>query len=295
MGKINENRSKNSKIKFNTKDLLLRANRKRPSLAASVTIEASLVLPLFLFFFVNLLGVFDILKFQCDLEAALHQTGRQLMITEATTRSFAKSEDGDSALGAATGALNAAVAGKMVKNYLGEEYLDHSPINGGASGLKLGETTFYSNGDIIDIVATYKAHPLFKIAAFTDFSVEGRFYGHAFTGYSPGESHEKNDETDELVYITDHGTVYHKSLDCSHLKLSVKQISKSEVSGKRNADRAKYYPCEYCGKKAGSSVYITNFGSRYHSNRNCSGIKRTIRTVRLSEAIGKSPCKECAG
>ena len=85
------------KIVFVHKDLLLRANRKRPSLAASVTIEASLILPLFLFFFVNLLGVFDILKLQCDLEAALHQTGRQLMMSEATTRSFVKTDDGDSA------------------------------------------------------------------------------------------------------------------------------------------------------------------------------------------------------
>ena len=182
----------------------------------------------------------------------------------------------------------------MVKNYLGEDYLKHSPIIGGASGLKLTETTVYSNGDILDIVATYKAHPLFGIAGFTDFSLEGRFYGHAFTGYSPNEGDGNLDDGEELVYITESGTAYHKSLDCSHLKLSIKQIPKSEVSKKRNADRAKYYPCEYCGKRAGTYVYITNYGNKYHSNRNCGGLKRTIKTVRISEAIGRSPCSECA-
>ena len=288
------NRPGNLKKDYKLKDLLLRASRKRPSLAASVTVEASLILPLFLFFFVNLLGVFDILKLQCDLEAALHQTGRQLMMIEATTRSFTKSDDGGSAAGAAAGAVNAVAAGRMVKNYLGENYLEHSPVIDGASGLKMGETTLYSNGDIIDIVASYKVHPLFGIAAFTDFPLEGRFYGHAFTGYDPNEGTHDNDEAEELVYITESGTAFHRSLDCSHLKLSVKQIPKSEVSGKRNADRGKYYPCEYCGKKAGNSVYITNYGNRYHSNRNCSGIKRTIMTVRLSEAIGRTPCSECA-
>ena len=278
----------------NKKGLHLRAKRKRPSLAASVTIEASLVLPLYIFFFVNLLSIFDILKLQCDLEAVLHQTGRQLMMTEATTRSFVSSDNGESVSPSAAGAVNAVLAGKMVKNYLGEGYLEHTPIKGGASGLKLGETTLHSNRDILDIIAVCKVHPLFGIAGFKEFPIEGRFYGHAFTGFDPKDGNNNSDEAEELVYITESGTVYHQSLDCSHLKLSVKQISKNEVSSKRNAGHAKYYPCEYCGKKAGNSVYITNYGNRYHSDRNCGGIKRTIRTVRISEAIGRTPCSECA-
>ena len=294
IGKNMANRPKKQIIHKVTKGLHLRAIRKRPSLAASITIEASLILPLYLFFFVNLLSIFDIVKLQCDMEAALHQTGRQLMMTEATTRSFIKADDGDSKAGVAAGAVNAALAGKMVKDYLGEEYLEHSPIRGGASGLKLGETTLYSNGDILDIVAVCKVHPLFGIASFKDFPIEGRFYGHAFTGYSPDEGSDSTDEGEELVYITESGTAYHKSLDCSHLKLSVKQVSKKEVSSKRNTDGAKYYPCEYCGKNGGNTVYITNYGNRYHTKRNCGGIKRTIRTVRISEAIGRTPCSECA-
>ena len=292
-----ENRSKKSMVidSFIKDFVLLRAYRKRSSLAASVTVEASIVLPIFLFLFVNLLCVFDILKLQCDLEAALHQTGSQIMINKAATKSFLGYGEGGTTEDIVSGAVNAAMASRMVKQYLGEDYLEHSPICNGSSGLSFAQTALESDGDVIDIVATYKVHPLFGIAAFKNFPVEGRFYGHAFTGYDVrGEALEDDEEEDELVYITESGTAYHKSLDCSHLKLSVKSVSKKEVSSKRNKDRGKFYPCEYCGKRAGQTVYITNYGNRYHSDRNCSGIKRTIKTVRLSEAAGRSPCSECA-
>ncbi|WP_408069773.1 hypothetical protein [Butyrivibrio sp. JL13D10] len=291
-----EKSSVNSKLNHISKDnMLLRAYRKRSSLAASVTVEASIVLPIFLFFFINLLCIFDILTLQCDLEAALHQTGSQIMISKAATKSFLGYGDGGSIEDIASGAVNAATAGRMVKNYLGEERLNKSPVCDGASGLSFTQTLFGSDADTIDIVATYKVHPLFGIAAFKKFKLEGRFYGHAFTGYDVRVNPPpEEDDADELVYITEHGTAYHKSLDCSHLKLSVKSVLKSEVSSKRNKDRGKYYPCEYCGKRAATTVYITNYGNKYHSDRNCSGIKRTIKTVRISEAAGRSPCSECA-
>ncbi|WP_051656820.1 pilus assembly protein [Butyrivibrio sp. AE3004] len=295
-GKKMDYRLKEFIVFVNIKDMLLRVNRKRLSLAASVTVEAAIVLPIFLFFFVNLLALFDILKFQCDLECALHQTGRQIMADEVTLEIIAGKSTKEMMGGKVAGVVDAAYASKKVKTYLGEEYLEHSPISGGSSGLKFLETALYSGGDIIDIVAAYKVHPLFKIAAFTDFSQEGRFYGHAFTGYSiNGDGWEDEAETEELVYITETGTVFHRSLNCTHLKLSVKKIAKSEVSAKRNLDGAKFYPCESCGKLAGKTVYITNYGNRYHSERTCKNIKRTIKTVKISEVGGKSACKECAG
>ena len=43
-------------------------------LSGSMTVEASLALPLFIFFFVNIMAMFNIVKVQSDLEAALHHT-----------------------------------------------------------------------------------------------------------------------------------------------------------------------------------------------------------------------------
>ena len=59
---------------------LLQVIRKGVPLTASMTLEASIALPLFLFFFANILMLFNIIKIQCDIEAALHQTGSEMML-----------------------------------------------------------------------------------------------------------------------------------------------------------------------------------------------------------------------
>ena len=53
--------------------------RKR-AFEGSMTVEASMALPLFIFFFVNIMTLFNILKVQVDIEAALHQTGSELSL-----------------------------------------------------------------------------------------------------------------------------------------------------------------------------------------------------------------------
>ena len=45
---------------------------------ASMTVEAALVLPVFIFFLSNILYSFEILRFQCNMKAALHDTGTQI-------------------------------------------------------------------------------------------------------------------------------------------------------------------------------------------------------------------------
>ena len=65
----------------------------------------------------------------------------------------------------------------------------------------------------------------------------------------------------------------------------------------RSENGNKYYACEICAEKINNNqiVYITNQGERYHVRLNCSGIKRTVLMVRLSEAGGRLPCSKCGG
>ena len=69
---------RNKKIK----KAIFRAIRKDKgvSLPASMTVEASLVLPLFIFFFANLMVMFNVIKVQSDIEAALHQVGNEIAL-----------------------------------------------------------------------------------------------------------------------------------------------------------------------------------------------------------------------
>ena len=89
------------------------------------------------------------------------------------------------------------------------------------------------------------------------------------------------------------GLVYHKDYHCTHLDLSIRMASGEEVSSLRNESGGKYYACEHCGGGSGGAVYITSYGDRYHSSLSCSGLKRTVYAVPLSEAVGKGACSKC--
>ena len=90
-------------------------------------------------------------------------------------------------------------------------------------------------------------------------------------------------------------TVFHKSRQCTYLNPSIRQITQEQLDTARNSSGAKYYLCERCGKRSGSGIYITDYGEKYHYDKNCSGLKRSIFSVPLSEVQDKSACSKCAG
>ena len=96
-----------------------------------------------------------------------------------------------------------------------------------------------------------------------------------------------------VASVTETGLVYHKDYHCSHLDLSIRMTHLELVEGLRNENGGKYYPCEHCVKGNGGNIYITNSGDRYHSSLSCSGLKRTIYAIPISEAAGKGACSRC--
>ena len=103
-------------------------------------------------------------------------------------------------------------------------------------------------------------------------------------------------EEAEYVYITEHGSVYHRSLSCRHLNVNIRVVSATEVDSLRNNNHAKYYPCEYCKKGYSTGLmFITPDGNRAHNNAGCSALKRQVKLVKLSEVGARGPCKDCGG
>ena len=90
------------------------------------------------------------------------------------------------------------------------------------------------------------------------------------------ERREKENEKDCVVYLTETGTVYHRSLDCSYLKLTISKVLYRDLANLRNSSGGKYKMCERCRHgitpQDGEEVYITIYGDCYHKSHTCAGL-----------------------
>lgn len=113
-----------------------------------------------------------------------------------------------------------------------------------------------------------------------------------WTGYDrSGESDE------EMVYITKTGKVYHRTTQCKHLQVSIREVALKNIELYRNRSGGKYYPCERCVKGVcNDKVYITPEGDRYHGTRECKSLLRFIQKVEKSKVTDSHrPCRTCYG
>ena len=114
-----------------------------------------------------------------------------------------------------------------------------------------------------------------------------------WNGYDLGKVRDRNVE-EEMVYVTEYGSVYHKNRSCSYLVLSIRGISFSKLHEEKNELGEKYESCEYCkDKEFVTLVYVTSYGNKYHTTTKCQGIKRSIKNVPLSEVEEKKLCNKC--
>jgi hypothetical protein len=267
---------------------------KEVSLSASMTLEASIALPLFIFFFVNIIAAIDIVRVQSEMEATLHQVGSDACLLAFDMREGENlvEPESDALRIMETGGLNGYVYYQLKKCL--DPKLASTAVTDRINISNMLSSKIMVGNDIVDIVIDYKVHPIISLIGFRSFLVESRYYGHAWTGYDITGSDAEDSQTEEMVYVTEHGSVYHRDIGCKYLKPSIKSVSYSQLANERNKDQSKYYPCEYCGQGvAGGNVFITDYGERYHSTIDCPGIKRKIYTIPISEVGGKSPCSGC--
>lgn len=282
--------------------LLICAIFKRCNIKGSMTVEAAAVLPLLLFFFINLTSAIEMIRLHGNLELALWETGRRIAMYEYAIENIGSSlqigehkQDSSSILASLPGTiLTSAYARNEVIRYSGETYLNNSPLTYGAEGLNFLESVFRREEDRIDLVVTYQVSAWAEIPGFSAFRMTNRYYGKAWTGYRiPGS---ENSIEEDFVYVTEFGNVYHETQECSYIKRTIRGVSRGEVLLICN-DRGKAYTlCWLCRDAIqGSKVFITPDGIRYHYSEKCSGLKRTVQKVQREEAAKKyRPCSRCA-
>lgn len=262
----------------------------RKYLKASMSIEAVVIIPMFVCFMVFIMFMFKVLHVQITMEKALRYTATTLAVT-------AYDSYNDENKSAEGGIINLAEAEAVFLAKLDEYQCPTSYISGGKMGISLLDSRF--DGEDIVIRAGYDMSPPINIFGqftyhFIQCSVARKWIG---DGDILDEDGLEADDNDEWVYITPNGTVYHLTRGCHYLDLSIREVSSSNVYYERNASGGKYSVCPLCKKgKWKSYVYITDYGESYHSSLTCSGLKRTIMMIRKKEAIGKGYgcCSKCS-
>lgn len=117
----------------------------------------------------------------------------------------------------------------------------------------------------------------------------------AWVGYGEEDGGREEADDDEMVYVTDHESVYHTSSSCTHLDLSWKAVPGTRAARLRNDYGARYHACEKCvsnGRPA-ATVYLSPEGDAYHNSPTCGGLTRHVRIVRRSEIGELHECSRC--
>lgn len=245
----------------------------------SITVETSLVLPLFLICMLNMIALFEMLRIHTVLDSALNQVGKEI----STYANFQELYENT--------LLTEVYVRERIVEIAGRDRLEDSVIIGGVNGITLWRSEVSKENDIIDLVMTYRVKPWFAFEEVGDMVLLNRCYIKAYTGY------EKEDLSDgeQKYYVADTGEVYHLNRACTHLLLSISAIQVTEVENARNMYGSRYTSCEICFDEyqGDKTLYITNQGDRYHAYVACPGLKRTIYTISASQIGNRTLCLRC--
>lgn len=296
----------------------------------SMTVEAAVVLPLFLIFFINLAASINMIRLHSNLCMALWNTGNNLTVygslltedmrelgktghvvdengsdSEDKTAGDSEDETESTSEEEATVADNIicelgdlAVSYTYIKNkiidFLGEDYLENSPLVNGCDGLQFYESEIFTQDDTVEINLTYKVSTLIDLDGLMTMRMSNCYYSHLWNGYDVNGSADEK-ETSGIVYVTEGSSVYHTTSSCSYLRLSVRAVSFSNISNERNSDGRTYSACLVCAVgREGTVAYVCDEGGKYHFLRNCPCLKRKYSAVSLSSVENTHrPCSRC--
>lgn len=207
----------------------------------SMTVEAALVVPVFLIGCLMLLSIVLLMRDNMDRQLKLHKTAREMAVLAVSVQS--------------------------------------------------------SQSDMIRLRRVYPASLTPKCPGIQTILLENHCVVHKFNGYDAANG-DVTGESEIYVYLTEHGTVYHRKRSCKHLNIDILPVSGKDVGAKRNKDGKIYYTCKKCLKLTKeelkrTTVFITDYGVKYHTEITCPDLKRSLRVVLLSQAEGRAACKDC--
>lgn len=233
-------------------------------LSGSLTVEAALVFPIFLFALVGMLFFFRILQVTQSTYGALAATGSRLSLETEEVSAI-----------------------KAIGYFQGELWGENcSYIMCGKGGISWRKIAL--EDEYIELTIQYRCRMPIQIFHVKSIPIKQQIKIRRWIGY---HKEMQRDEQESWVYITPTGQVYHTTKECTHLQLSIYTL------GKEQALAEGYSQCLLCNKEIElyAYYYVTKEGEKYHKKINCSGLKRTLYMIKLSEVGQRRACSRCGG
>lgn len=252
---------------------------------ASLTIEAALVLPVFLFFVACMIHFLLLISLQSHIQLHLDEAARQI-----GKRAYIADE---SEILSLISSNSFTIRAEVLTGDLPDR-INASRIQDGTSGFSTFLSSYDKSSSELDVVATYEYTFPYIPERIASFRFLQRSLCRAWTGepLSKAEAEDEVSGEGRIVYITPAGRAWHATPQCHYLDLSIRPVSIDIVSSLRNDSGGRYGRCK-CVTDT-EMVYITNYGILYHSDITCYALKRTVMAVDISEVGSRHPCKKCA-
>jgi len=270
---------------------------------ASLTLEAALVLPLFLFAMSLLILPLKMMdtsrKMQSVAEAVCKDAATYAYTADRLKnggKSVRESSDGEenTLAGEIAGMLTGNALGLYAANLAKKKAEDEHIQN-----LLAVRSNCMGDGETITISLDYTYALPFSVFGLPGVPQSVTASRRAWIGREKedeDQEEETEEEDDEIVYVGKGSTRYHLSRTCHYLFNDLKTLPFSSVSSERNAGGGKYHACPRCAKGVtGGNIYILPSGTAYHADPNCSAITAYVKAVRKSTVEYLGPCHYCGG
>ena len=248
----------------------------RHSLCGSMTVEASLVLPLVFYVWIACVAWTSIVNVHTTMQHTLGEIAVEAAIASGSNEEIVRNTSGLNAW------IRSLCLDDLEKGGIERVYdfdFSKSEILGNDSGILLN--------------VRYRVKLLEGILPIPSLRLSNQVYTRGWTG---GESKKEHSDfgmnAGESVYVSEYGHVYHTDRMCSHIHLTIYMVEESQTSN--------YIPCDKCsgsGTYRGQTFYITESGEHYHTRLGCSGLKRQVDYLPMTEVstMGYRPCSRCSG
>lgn len=268
---------------------------------AGLSIEAAIVLPLFIFMMFILLFPLKVMEDGRRLQNSLETVGKQLASAEYIKNigeDMIKNDDaGTELIGDQIYGMEAGVGLGMILSKTSELKTVH--------GAFFTDDTSVFHGDdeaMFRAVLKYEISLPFSIYSIRNTEQTAIVNRRAWIGSKGGRGKSKygdktdggaTEDEDRIVYIGKTSTVYHDDPKCHYLNNVMKNTDASHIGTLRNENGAKYHACPSCKPGESGTVYYFASGTAYHSSESCKAISSYSRSVRLSEVGDMRACSYC--